>query len=104
AKVKEDMELERGEPIETEIVPFTQFTFAEERHQKYYLKRYPHAMAQLSDLFPTEQMLMNSTFAARLNGFVRGHVTRDTLIEEISTWNIAEHFQHLLIDQLRRMK
>ena len=39
-RVKVEMEEELGERIETDIAAFTDFTLAEERHQKYYVN-YP---------------------------------------------------------------
>lgn len=88
--IKKDMEAHLGEPIETEIAPFSGFTRAEERHQKYYLKRYPKALEQLAALYPDLELLSDSTFAARLNGFVKGYGTKDSVRDEIARWSIGE--------------
>lgn len=88
--IRKEMEVELGEMIETEIAPFTQFTLAEERHQKYYLKRYPKAIDQLTALYPNNEMLVDSIFAARLNGFVKGFGTKDSMRKEINQWSIGE--------------
>jgi len=104
ASVKKEMEVELGESIETEIAAFTDFTIAEERHQKYYLKRYPRALEQLISLFPDPALLVDSTFAARLNGFVKGFITRDALRDDIAEWDIEAAYRKLLIDQLMQMK
>lgn len=103
-KVKREMEQELGEPIETEIVPFHSFTPAEERHQKYYLKRYPKALEQLGDLFPSTELLHDSTFAARLNGFVKGFRNRDALLAEIEEWPLTDEDRRTLLSKLREMK
>lgn len=103
-KIKAQMEKELGEAIETDIAPFTQFTLAEERHQKYYLKRYPKALGQLGNLYPTRNLLVDSTFAARLNGFVKGFGTREGLKREIASWPIEEQHRKLLIDTFYQMK
>jgi peptide-methionine (S)-S-oxide reductase len=102
--VKKEMEKELGEPIETEIAPFDGFTLAEERHQKYYLKRYPKALAQLKELYPLPELLVDSTFAARLNGFVKGYGTREGLKREIAEWPINENCREMLIRTLFHMK
>lgn len=102
--VKAEMEEELGEPIETEIVPFTAFAPAEARHQKYYLKHYPKALAQLIDFFPSEELLHDSTFAARLNGFVKGFGNRDALLEEIEGWPLADEDRRVLQAKLAEMK
>ena len=103
-KIKREMEQELGEQIETDIALFDQFKLAEERHQKYYLKRYPKALEQLEDLFPNAELLVNSTFAARLNGFVKGFLTRDTFIYEIKHWPIGTNERDLLLKRLISMK
>jgi peptide-methionine (S)-S-oxide reductase len=102
--VKKEMEAALGENIETEIAPFTTFTLAEERHQKYYLKRYPKALEQLKDFFPEPELLVDSTFAARLNGFVKGYGTRDGLKQEIAGWPIEEENCQKLLAALLSMK
>ncbi|WLV25238.1 peptide-methionine (S)-S-oxide reductase MsrA [Aciduricibacillus chroicocephali] len=102
--IKQEMEKELGEPIETEIAPFENFTHAEIRHQKYYLKRYPKALEQLNDIIPNEEMLTDSTFAAKLNGFVKAFITRDVLIEEINFWPIEMEAREFLKKRLMHMK
>ncbi|MTD31036.1 peptide-methionine (S)-S-oxide reductase [Planomicrobium sp. YIM 101495] len=103
-EVKAQMEQERGEPIETEIVPFRSFTPAEGRHQKYYLKRYPTALEQLGDLFPSAELLHDSIFAARLNGFVKGFGNREALLAEIDGWSLPDEDRQLLKNKLSEMK
>jgi len=103
-RVKQLMELRLGEPIETEIAPFDTFIEADEGHQKYYLKRYPKAMAQLKSLYPDTWLMTNSTFAARLNGLVKSFGTREDVGIEIRTWPIPAADQTVLIDQLHSMK
>ncbi|MCM3758605.1 peptide-methionine (S)-S-oxide reductase MsrA [Sporosarcina aquimarina] len=103
-RIKKEMETVLGEAIETEIAPFESFTLAETRHQKYYLKRYPKAFEQIKDLFPIPEMLDDSAFAARLNGFVKGFGTRQELIKEITRWPITSNAQRVLSSTLQTMK
>ncbi|MDN7242027.1 peptide-methionine (S)-S-oxide reductase [Planococcus sp. N028] len=103
-KIKAEMEKELGEAFETEIAAFSGFTLAEERHQKYYLKRYPKVLGQLKDLYPAPDLLVNSTFAARLNGFVKGYGTRESLKREIAEWPIEEQYRQFLIATLFQLK
>ncbi|PIC57189.1 peptide-methionine (S)-S-oxide reductase [Sporosarcina sp. P12(2017)] len=102
--VKSEMEKELGEPIETEITPVGHFTLAEDRHQKYYLKRYPNVLDKLYWLYPSEESLINSTFAARLNGFVKGFGTRDQIVTEIESWPLPENARQQLIQQFMILK
>ncbi len=103
-EVKQQMEGQLGEPIETDISPFDTFTLAEERHQKYYLKRYPKVLEQLQQLYPNPELLVNSTFAARLNGFVKGFGTRASLINEIDLWPIDNPSKVILKKKLQNIK
>lgn len=103
-RVKKEMEAVLGEGIETEIAPFESFNLAETRHQKYYLKRYPKALEQIEALYPIPEMLIDSAFAARLNGFVKGFGTRQELITEITRWPITSDAQRVLSDTLQTMK
>ncbi|MDQ0428021.1 peptide-methionine (S)-S-oxide reductase [Planomicrobium stackebrandtii] len=102
--IRKEMEAKLEEPIETEISPFTGFTRAEERHQKYYLKRYPKALEQLAKIYPERELLEDSTFAARLNGFVKGFGTKDSVRKEITQWNIGEAEKAYLIELFLKLK
>lgn len=102
--VRARMEKELGEGIETEVASFKAFTMAEERHQKYYLKRYPKALEQLKSIYTEEVELTDATFAARLNGFVKGFGTKEGLIQEIGNWNIETSQRELFMGKLRTMK
>ncbi|WP_081986958.1 peptide-methionine (S)-S-oxide reductase MsrA [Planococcus sp. CAU13] len=102
--VKREMEKSLGEPIETEIAAFDKFTPADERHQKYYLKRYPNTLEQLKDLFPKPEHLVDSTFAARLNGFVKGYGKMKELKNEVGSWNINEENKEILLNKLETIK
>lgn len=104
ARIKEEMERRLGEDIETEIAPYRNFTLAEERHQKYYLKRYPRILEQLAPNYTGAQGLQNSIFAARLNGFAKGFGNREKLKEEIMDWNISEESRHALVETLMAIK
>ncbi|WP_141505401.1 peptide-methionine (S)-S-oxide reductase MsrA [Paenibacillus luteus] len=75
----------KGEP-DTEIVPYSAFHRAEERHQKYYLKRYPDAMEKLSRIYATEAELVDSTIAARLNGLAKGYTSLERVLLELPQW------------------
>lgn len=103
-QVKIEMEQELGESIETEITLLDHFTLAEQRHQKYYLKRYPKALEQLQSLYSSEESLVDSTFAARMNGFVKGFGTRDQIVTEIQDWPLDENARQQLIEQFLKLK
>lgn len=103
-RVKSEMAKKLGEPIETDIAAFGNFTPADEKHQKYYLKRYPNTLEQMQDLFPKPEHLIDSTFAARLNGFVKGYGKMQGLKNEIASWNIDEENREILLNKLDTIK
>lgn len=102
--VKKEKEQDLNEPVETEIRPFDGFTEAEERHQKYYLKRYPKALEQLAGLYPEQALFTHSTFAARLNGFVKGFGSRRQLMDELADWPIPQDQREVLQQVLVKLK
>lgn len=104
ARIKEVMESQLGEKIETDIAPYRDFTLAEERHQKYYLKRYPRILEQLAPNYSDALGLQNSIFAARLNGFAKGFGNREKLKEEVMDWNISEESRRALVETLFAIK
>ncbi|XKG87007.1 peptide-methionine (S)-S-oxide reductase [Sutcliffiella horikoshii] len=89
-KIKQETQDINSQTIGTEIAPLNYFTLAEERHQKYYLKRYQNATQKLRKFFLTEEAFNNATLVARLNSFVKGHGTLYSLKDEIETWQTGE--------------
>ncbi|MDR6553153.1 peptide-methionine (S)-S-oxide reductase MsrA [Paenibacillus qinlingensis] len=90
--------------IDTEIAPYTTFYLAEDRHQKYYLKRYPDAIDKLRTLFSTDEELTNATLAARLNGLAKGYTNMDSIVSDIRTWPISTQQQEKMIRLIRLIK
>jgi peptide-methionine (S)-S-oxide reductase len=89
---------------DTEIAPYNRFYPAEDRHQKYYLKRYPNAIQELSNLFPSPQELTNATLAARLNGLAKGYTNLHTILDEIRTWPISEEEKGNMLQLIQRIR
>lgn len=93
----------QGRP-DTEIRPFQSFQLAEERHQKYYLRRFPDAVEKLAELCPTPESLRDSTIAARLNGLAKGYTNLERIIGELRTWESGETERERWIGLIRRIK
>jgi len=84
AKQTRDLEAARLKgKISTEILPSPQFYLAEDYHQKYYLRQEPALAREFLDLCPSPVEFVNSTAAARVNGYVGGHGTTLNLQMEI---------------------
>jgi len=66
-------ESQRNRKIHTEIVAYGKFYLAEDYHQKYELRRHIDLMRELKAMFPRDIDFVNSTAAARINGYVGGH-------------------------------
>ena len=68
---KEALADRTGKTVETAIEELSAFTLAEAYHQKYELRSTPVVGDELADLYG--ERFVDSTVAARLNGFVAGH-------------------------------
>jgi len=63
-------EARRGRKLYTDIVPFAAFYRAEGYHQKYVLQSAPDFMSEFNAIFSREEDFVNSTAAARVNGYL----------------------------------
>lgn len=103
-QVREDWEKNHSKKIQTEILPYTHFYRAEDRHQKYFLKRYPKALEAVSALFPTYTDYIDSTIAARLNGFVREYGLLADIKKELDFWGLNENEKYILKELLHTIR
>ncbi|CAM4401196.1 peptide-methionine (S)-S-oxide reductase MsrA [Paenibacillus tarimensis] len=102
-KIKALREREIGE-LATDIQPYEHFYRAEDKHQKYYLKRYPDAVAKLEQLYPSPGKMIDSTLAARLNGIAKGYSGMERLRSEISGWPLEPAVRNMVLRQLGQIR
>lgn len=74
-------EIAREAGITAPIITGARFYLAEDYHQKYYLRHDKLLMQELADYTPRQ--LVDSTVAARLNGYVAGHGSSAQLAEDL---------------------
>ena len=69
--------------VRSEIADYHGFTWAEDYHQKYYLRRSREVVRELKQRYPSLEELVNSTAAARANAALAGFwsPTPEALIE-----------------------
>jgi hypothetical protein len=90
-----------GAQVTTKILAFDGFHLAEDYHQKYTLRRHREFEAALLDLYPNLLEFVNSTAAARLNGYLAGHGSRAALANNLPELGLTDAAQEMLL-ALRR--
>jgi len=98
---KEAIEQKLGRKVQTKVMPLHSFTMAEEYHQKYYLKANDVLKRDLQRIYPKHSDFVNSTAAARLNGYLGGYGNREQLSLEIKRLGLSERAQ-ITLDKLVR--
>jgi len=90
----------RGRRIYTEIVPFSEFYRAETYHQKYRLQKVPALVGELRALYPQGNDWIDSTVAARANGYLGGYGTLDGVEAAVEELGLSAEAKGRLLDLL----
>jgi methionine-S-sulfoxide reductase len=101
-KSKAAIEAQIDRTVHTEILPLKTFYRAEDYHQKYILNRRAELAAGLKRTYPRTKDFVDSTAAARLNGYVGGHGTEEQLEREIDALGLGSKNRQALIDMVAR--
>lgn len=89
--------------VYVEILPADSFYRAEDYHQKYYLQRYGELMDELRAPYPDFRDLVDSTSAARLNGYLGGSRSHELRRQDLSQLGLSEAGQRILLKSARRV-
>jgi peptide-methionine (S)-S-oxide reductase len=87
---KDSQEELLGRQLYTDIEPFSRFYIAEDYHQKYWLQGVTSLMSEFNRMYPTAEGFINSTAAARLNGYVGGYGTMEALNRDLDSFGLTE--------------
>ncbi len=80
-----------GEKVQTEIIPLEKFYLAEMYHQKYHLQGYEELMSDYREIYADMTDIVNSTSAARVNGYIGGYADLSQLEAEFSKLGLSEY-------------
>jgi peptide methionine sulfoxide reductase MsrA len=92
------LEAVHGKKVATTIEPLGPFHLAEPYHQKYTLRHHDDIIKALG-LHKKDAELRESAVAARLNGWLAGHVNKDPaeLAAEVDGWKLSEKAKTLVL-------
>lgn len=94
--------IRRKGKIFTEIVAAAEFYLAEAYHQKYSLRGEPDLMKEFHAMYPNNNDFMNSTAAARLNGYLGGYGTLEVLQAELDSYGLSPSARKRLLAITKR--
>lgn len=95
-------EADKGQDLYTEIVPYAGFWRAEDYHQKYYLRGVRELIREFEAMYPDSGSFVESTAAARVNGFLGGHGTLEQLESEIGGLGLSSEGREKLLKIARQ--
>jgi methionine-S-sulfoxide reductase len=102
AKTSRDREAaRRGAKVHTQILPATEFTLAEDYHQKYRLQQDPALLKEFRSIYPDWRALVDSTAAARVNGYLAGQARAAEAQAEIGQLGLSPAGQERLLRAVR---
>jgi len=81
------------------LYPYTQFYLAENRHQKYKLQRQQKLLQEFEAMYPDFEAIINAPAAARVNGYLGGYGSIETLEEEIGKFGLSPAGRRLLLQE-----
>ena len=90
--------------IVTQILPATEFYTAEAYHQKYALRQDNGLMSEFAHIYPSDKDFMNSTAAARVNGYVSGYGSASEIEANVDRLGLSPEASKRLLDMAKRRR
>ena len=97
-KSKIHEEKRKNEEFFTKILPLASFHLAETYHQKYYLQSISELMQDFRIIYPNWFDFINSTAAARVNGYIIGYGSIQSLRKELEQLGLSEAGKRNLLE------
>lgn len=91
-----------AEAIDTRILPLTRFYPAEDYHQKYMLRQNPAFANVYLAIYPQTEDLIQSTAAARVNGYLAGYGDCEQLKCEVRWLGLTSKLEDRLLKRICR--
>ena len=83
-ETRESIAVRTDGKVHTEVLPYSEFYLAEPYHQKYRLQLNRNLMREFKAIYSGDEDFVNSTAAARVNGYLGGHGSLSQLQAELS--------------------
>ena len=90
--------------VYTEVTTFTAFYLAEDYHQKYRLQQQRDLFQEFRAMYPNMEDLVNSTAAARVNGYLDGHGDVQEIEAQVGGFGLSPQGANKLVDMVKRSK
>lgn len=87
---------ETNRRIITAIEPYSGFYLAEDYHQKHSLRAYPEIFEEFRAMYPDMKSFCNSTAVTRVNGYLGGNGSCNSLKEEIDSFGLSQRAKEIL--------
>lgn len=88
--------------VRTEILPYSTFYVAEDYHQKYSLRGQTEIMKEFRAIYPSDEAFMNSTAAARANGYLTGLAGFEGVREAVDNMGLSAQACDRLLAAIRK--